>query len=176
NGDKDKLLAKRHFSKAEVDQAIYSLYVHAYVQSEGEKLNYIGRIVEFFESDNKEPYFRAQWFFRPVDTILQESSEPSLPSSSKECSSEASEESEMKLLDLYSGCGAMSTGLCLGAATSGVKLVTSSTRHQLESSISEEDVFGDGDAIPEGEYEVGKILDICYGNPNDKKKPGLYYK
>ncbi|KAF9618680.1 hypothetical protein IFM89_002375 [Coptis chinensis] len=106
----------------------------------------------------------------------------------------------MKLLDLYSGCGAMSTGLCLGAATSGVKLVTltlirtpvkgmaeavcklflvgdrSSTRHQLESSISEEDVVGDGDAIPKGEYEVGKILDNCYGDPNDKKKPGLDYK
>ncbi|KAK1386475.1 Chromomethylase [Heracleum sosnowskyi] len=31
---------------------------------------------------------------------------------------------EMKLLDLFSGCGAMSTGLCLGANLSGVKLVT----------------------------------------------------
>lgn len=31
---------------------------------------------------------------------------------------------EMKLLDLYSGCGAMSTGLCLGANSAGVKLVT----------------------------------------------------
>lgn len=28
------------------------------------------------------------------------------------------------LLDLYSGCGAMSTGLCLGAALSGIKLNT----------------------------------------------------
>ncbi|KAL8091319.1 DNA (cytosine-5)-methyltransferase CMT3-like [Apium graveolens] len=31
---------------------------------------------------------------------------------------------EMKLLDLFSGCGAMSTGLCLGATMSGVTLVT----------------------------------------------------
>lgn len=31
---------------------------------------------------------------------------------------------EMRLLDLYSGCGAMSTGLCLGANSAGVKLVT----------------------------------------------------
>ncbi|KAL5856779.1 hypothetical protein ACOSQ3_004237 [Xanthoceras sorbifolium] len=31
---------------------------------------------------------------------------------------------EMCLLDLYSGCGAMSTGLCIGASLSGVKLVT----------------------------------------------------
>lgn len=31
---------------------------------------------------------------------------------------------ERTLLDLYSGCGGMSTGLCLGANSSGVKLVT----------------------------------------------------
>lgn len=30
----------------------------------------------------------------------------------------------MTLLDLYSGCGAMSTGLCIGASITGVKLVT----------------------------------------------------
>lgn len=33
-------------------------------------------------------------------------------------------EPELSLLDLYSGCGAMSTGLCLGTSLSGVKLVT----------------------------------------------------
>jgi len=31
---------------------------------------------------------------------------------------------EWTLLDLYSGCGAMSTGLCFGASISGIKLVT----------------------------------------------------
>lgn len=31
---------------------------------------------------------------------------------------------EVTLLDLYSGCGAMSTGLCLGAKLSGLNLVT----------------------------------------------------
>ena len=35
-----------------------------------------------------------------------------------------SDSSEWTLLDLYSGCGAMSTGLCLGASISGIKLVT----------------------------------------------------
>lgn len=34
------------------------------------------------------------------------------------------EKKELLLLDLYSGCGAMSTGLCLGANLSGVKLKT----------------------------------------------------
>jgi DNA (cytosine-5)-methyltransferase 1 len=38
-----------------------------------------------------------------------------------------SEKSEWSLLDLYSGCGAMSTGLCFGASISGIKLVTVST-------------------------------------------------
>ncbi|ESW29967.1 hypothetical protein PHAVU_002G113900 [Phaseolus vulgaris] len=36
----------------------------------------------------------------------------------------SSNSSEWALLDLYSGCGAMSTGLCLGASLAGVKLVT----------------------------------------------------
>lgn len=41
------------------------------------------------------------------------------------CGSEVEEHgNEKTLLDLYSGCGAMSTGLCLGANTCGVKLVT----------------------------------------------------
>lgn len=31
---------------------------------------------------------------------------------------------EVKLLDLYAGCGGMSTGLCLGANLSNVNLVT----------------------------------------------------
>lgn len=31
---------------------------------------------------------------------------------------------DVTLLDLYSGCGAMSTGLCLGATLSGLNLVT----------------------------------------------------
>lgn len=30
----------------------------------------------------------------------------------------------MRMLDLYSGCGAMSTGLCLGANMADVNLVT----------------------------------------------------
>ena len=31
---------------------------------------------------------------------------------------------EMRMLDLYSGCGAMSTGLCLGANMGDLNLVT----------------------------------------------------
>lgn len=38
----------------------------------------------------------------------------------------------MSLLDLYSGCGAMSIGLCIGASLSGVKLVTVSQNLKLD--------------------------------------------
>lgn len=33
-------------------------------------------------------------------------------------------EDEVALLDLYCGCGGMSTGLCLGAQSAGLNLVT----------------------------------------------------
>ncbi|XP_065847428.1 DNA (cytosine-5)-methyltransferase CMT3-like [Euphorbia lathyris] len=39
-------------------------------------------------------------------------------------STDRCEKPKMHLLDLYSGCGAMSTGLCMGASISGVDLVT----------------------------------------------------
>ena len=37
-----------------------------------------------------------------------------------------SKRTELSLLDLYSGCGGMSTGLCLGARVAGTNLVTAS--------------------------------------------------
>ena len=40
---------------------------------------------------------------------------------------EESKDPEMKLLDLYCGCRAMSTGLCLGGNLSGMNLVTVSS-------------------------------------------------
>lgn len=40
-------------------------------QGEEGKPNYIGKIVEFFETTKQEFYFTAQWFFRPEDTVRQ---------------------------------------------------------------------------------------------------------
>ncbi|OMO73118.1 hypothetical protein CCACVL1_17462 [Corchorus capsularis] len=64
----------------------------------------------------------------PTDGALNDSEASSTISSDnssvdglKACSKEAS---QVTLLDLYSGCGAMSTGLCLGANMAGLKLVT----------------------------------------------------
>ncbi|KZV43016.1 DNA (cytosine-5)-methyltransferase CMT3 [Dorcoceras hygrometricum] len=139
--------------------------------------------------------------------------------------------SERTVLDLYSGCGAMSTGLCLGSNIGGVRLVTKwavdinqyaceslrlnhpETQVRNESAedflhllkeweklcasflspdknglasenenfdeveeekrdTDEEDVDGNESEI----YEVQEILSICYGDPNDNKKPGLHFK
>lgn len=40
------------------------------------------------------------------------------------CSEGSNCKSELALLDMYSGCGGMSTGLCLGAKAGGLDLVT----------------------------------------------------
>ncbi|KAJ8427935.1 hypothetical protein Cgig2_023311 [Carnegiea gigantea] len=147
--------------------------------------------------------------------------------------------SNMALLDLYSGCGGMSTGLCLGARLAGVNLVTrwaldinrsaceslrlnhpeaqirnepaedflnllrewnklcnryvkpnaggsgtkSSPRIQRRScsqphssknmnSLNSRDK-GKNSPV---EYEVAKLVDICYGDPNDTGKRGLHFQ
>ncbi|XP_061346031.1 putative DNA (cytosine-5)-methyltransferase CMT1 [Gastrolobium bilobum] len=144
-----------------------------------------------------------------------------------------SDSSEWTLLDLYSGCGAMSTGLCFGASISGIKLVTrwavdinehackslklnhpetqvrnepaenflnllkawaklcekfsllGSERSDSNPDMDEDEVddkVGDtnkkdsGNASDSEEFEVEKLLAVCYGDPNDVKKPGLYFK
>ncbi|GMH09899.1 hypothetical protein Nepgr_011740 [Nepenthes gracilis] len=137
---------------------------------------------------------------------------------------------EMTLLDLYSGCGAMSTGLCLGASLSNSNLVTrwavDINPHACESlkknhpetqvrneaaedflsllveweklcrefsllgspelqerktepmiivSDEDEEIVEDS-SVPPGEFEVGKLLAVCYGDPNNVGKSGLYFK
>nr|AVP26960.1 chromomethylase [Salvia miltiorrhiza] len=135
---------------------------------------------------------------------------------------------EKSLLDMYSGCGAMSTGLCLGANSNGVKLVTkwavdlnpyaceslklnhpetqvrnekaddffhllveweklctsylssenkgTSSEHVKEEveDDSEEDENGDEDDSEV--FEVEEILEVCYGDPNEKESPELHFK
>ncbi|XP_037427376.1 DNA (cytosine-5)-methyltransferase CMT1-like [Triticum dicoccoides] len=129
------------------------------------------------------------------------------------------------LLDLYSGCGAMSTGLCLGAALSGIKLNTKwavdmneyackSLKHNHPSTqvrnekaedflallqhwnalckkyvvhssnssgsdlaqMSNDDEGDENEALPNDLFEVERLLDICYGDPNKTGKDGLWFK
>ncbi|KAK1612271.1 hypothetical protein QYE76_035944 [Lolium multiflorum] len=129
------------------------------------------------------------------------------------------------LLDLYSGCGAMSTGLCLGAALSGIKLITrwavdlnthacNSLKHNhpftqvrnekaenflflirewntlcknfgvyksislssnLPQTSNNNEEYGN-EPLPKGTFEVERLVDICYGDPNSTGKVGLWFK
>ncbi|XP_071680555.1 DNA (cytosine-5)-methyltransferase CMT1 [Lolium perenne] len=128
------------------------------------------------------------------------------------------------LLDLYSGCGAMSTGLCLGAPLSGLKLTTKwavdmneyacdSLKHNHPrthvrnekaenflkllqewdrlcklydvhnstflpriSNDDEDDENGANEPLSEDTFEVEKLVDICYGDPNKIERDGLWFK
>ncbi|XVE48572.1 hypothetical protein DITRI_Ditri01bG0012100 [Diplodiscus trichospermus] len=329
--EEEVLQASNHYEKAMVDGCLYKLGDNAYVKAEYGSLDYIARIVELFETTDRKPFFRAQWFYRAEDTVINEENahlidkrrvflsdihddnplncivskveiaevapdidlvakERTVPQSglyynmkyslphltfkniftetskkdsdtsssvvssecgSSECGSnninskvQSSDKSQKYLLDLYSGCGAMSTGLCMGAALSGVKLVTrwavdinsfackslqwnhpeTKVRNEaaedflcllkeweklcrkfslldsdkpLENGSSgtsdEEDDDGQGckeeeeDEAKEREddtgsedsseeFEVERLLDICFGDPNKVKKPGSYFK
>ncbi|GMN41835.1 hypothetical protein TIFTF001_011048 [Ficus carica] len=136
----------------------------------------------------------------------------------------SSRKSEMTLLDLYSGCGGMSTGLCIGARRSGVNLVTrwavdknslaceslklnhpetevrneaaddflcllkeweklvreleefDSNMGVVDASNDDESNDDDDGPIPSEVYEVERLLDVVYGDPNNVKKPGLYFQ
>ncbi|KAG6417187.1 hypothetical protein SASPL_119338 [Salvia splendens] len=135
---------------------------------------------------------------------------------------------ERTLLDMYSGCGGMSTGLCLGANSCGVKLVTKwavdlnpyaceslklnhpetqvrnekaddflrllveweklcvsylssenkGTSNEHVKEVVEDDVEEEenGDEDDAEVYEVEEILEVCYGDPNEKNSPELHFK
>ncbi|KAK1314626.1 DNA (cytosine-5)-methyltransferase 1 [Acorus calamus] len=143
---------------------------------------------------------------------------------------QSNERRELTLLDIFSGCGAMSTGLCLGANESGLKLVTrwavDLNEHACESLrfnhpetqvrnekaghfllllkewqklctdrnlIGSAQAFNDiptnnddnpdileaseKDSSPDSEeFEVQKLIDICYGDPTNVGKDGLMFK
>ncbi|CAJ1930608.1 unnamed protein product [Sphenostylis stenocarpa] len=146
----------------------------------------------------------------------------------------SSDSSEWTLLDLYSGCGAMSTGLCLGASLAGVKLITrwavdinahackslklnhpetqvrnepaenflelikawaklceefgllGSERSDSGADMEEDEIDDEAADVIKNEseenhsdsedFEVEKLLAVCHGDPNNVKKPGLYFK
>ncbi|KAH7656558.1 DNA (cytosine-5-)-methyltransferase protein [Dioscorea alata] len=297
-GDDEDLKARCHFSQAEIDGIVYNLGDCAYVKNDDGEDNFICRIVEFFESSNRQLYFSARWFYRAKDTVIKDSDcshdprrvflsedkndnplecivskikvvrvAPNIdlhekeqnipecdlyydmsystsytsfanlptdglhsPMSSVTSDSEASpstEKTRLTLLDLYSGCGAMSTGLCLGAnfastnlqtrwavdlnsfACESIKLNHPHTEVRNEDAENflmllqeweklckrfsligtqsyfddgcmlnddDEDDLEDSSEVPKGEFEVGKIVGICYGDPAKLSKVGLHFK
>lgn len=210
--DEDEIIlnVKCHYLRANVSGFVFDLGDCAHVKGENGKSEYVGRILELFETTEGQYYFTVQWFFRAEDTVMKDQAgwhdkkrlfysdlrndnpldciaskvrvvqvTPSLELKSKSTplyyfyydmkysveystfqtiesgdSGEKSDfssncsradpidgmlmkplkkpasdickfrKSELALLDLYSGCGGMSTGLCLGAKASGINLVT----------------------------------------------------
>ncbi|KAJ4717641.1 Cytosine-specific methyltransferase [Melia azedarach] len=171
-------------------------------------------------------------FANMSDETTRRESDASSTISSESGSNSPNESSEMRLLDLYSGCGAMSTGLCIGASLSGIKLVTRwavdinphacktlkfnhpetqvrneaaedflllvkewaklcqyfslcAVDKELDQSLNflseEEEEEGEDDDdeganVPDKEFEVERLLAVCYGDPNKVKKPGMHFK
>ncbi|KAM3314084.1 hypothetical protein ACQJBY_033133 [Aegilops geniculata] len=295
---------KCHYLQASISGSTLCIGDCAFVKGPEGKPNYIGKILEFFETVAGEYYCRVQWFFRAEDTIMEDQAQShdprrlfysdlkddnaldcivskvsivqvspcvdnqskSIPSSqyyydmkysqdystfstlemedthaklqssqvssismkkedfNKTQKSHVPNKKELSLLDLYCGCGGMSTGLCLGARGGGVNLVTRwavdddevacesfrmnhpETRVRNETTddflellkewqklckqyVKESEVkdnadaiteFGNGtpddSAVPPEELEVWKLVDICFGDPNNVRKRCLYFK
>ncbi|KAL8551225.1 hypothetical protein ACS0TY_000347 [Phlomoides rotata] len=307
--DDDELISNIncHYSEAQMSKTVFGLGDCANVKGPKGGPNYVGKILEFFETMDGENYFSVQWFFRPQDTVikgdgrshdkkrlfystlvndnlldcivskvtvvqitpnvnLKEKSLPpcdfyydmkydvdystfstiltdnsSLSSSSPHplLSSESKYEtcktgtnhtvdesckSELALLDMFAGCGGMSTGLCLGAKACGVDLVTrwavdieeaaceSLKLNHPETQVRNESAEDFLDLLKEWnclckkygkyegkelrsktdmqadekqsktndknscEYEVERLLDVCYGDPTDTGKRELKFK
>lgn len=214
-GKENKVVAEciAHYSMADVNGIIYELGDCVHVNSDSGP-DYIGQIIEFFETNDRQCWFSAQWFYYLNDTaigkheakghdkrrvflstmkddnllecinrklkvihvpaltrfkckhesippcnyyydmgydyafstfksLLNDTELASTDSASTTSSNNGPNvllnnvsninsgkgrsgviNSELSLLDLYSGCGGMSTGLCIGAKLSGVKLMT----------------------------------------------------
>nr|CAD1831004.1 unnamed protein product [Ananas comosus var. bracteatus] len=63
---------KFHFLQASVCGCILSIGDCAYVKGPKGKPDYIGRILEFFETTGGIYYCTVQWFFRAEDTVIKE--------------------------------------------------------------------------------------------------------
>ncbi|XP_022866302.1 DNA (cytosine-5)-methyltransferase CMT2-like, partial [Olea europaea var. sylvestris] len=315
--DEDQLILniKCHYSQAIVASVVFSLGDCAYIKGPKRGPNYVGRILEFFETKDGEDYCRVQWFFRAEDTVMKDegkshdkkrlfystlmndnlldcivskvevvqrvpnvslkgkplsdcdfyfdmkysvdystfstivtdhhadktdlsSPSPMMTTSFRKdatnntgikCSADEAPNkglhiSELALLDMYAGCGGMSTGLCFGAKASGINLVTrwavdmdeaaceslrfnhSDTQirnesaedfldllkewdrlykkyvncevRELKSRVREvdEDINLKADGKRNREYEVDKLVAICYGDPTETGKRGLKFK
>uniref|UniRef100_A0A0D9WE21 DNA (cytosine-5-)-methyltransferase n=1 Tax=Leersia perrieri TaxID=77586 RepID=A0A0D9WE21_9ORYZ len=305
NVGKPVLDVKCHYLQAKVSRYTFCIGDCAFIKGPEGKPNYIGRLLEFFETKAGEYYFGVQWFFRAEDTVMEKQAQshdprrlfysdltddnlldcivskvtivqvpPSMDGKSKSDTSfdyyydmkysmdystfstiemgsannvvqssytginndkmkinvnekhksPTLEKRDLSLLDLYCGCGGMSTGLCLGARGGGVNLsarwaidvdeiACESLRHnhpetrvrnettddflQLlkeweklcktylkhskakacpDSTTESNNETPDCSTAPPEEFEVWKLVDICFGDPNNVSKRCLYFK
>ncbi|KAI7749813.1 hypothetical protein M8C21_011767 [Ambrosia artemisiifolia] len=313
NDDDDDMLVlnvKCHYLQAKVETHVFELGDCATVKGEGDH-DHVGRILEFFKTNDNQDFFRVQWFFRAEDTVIKDASSSndkrrlfystlmndnaldciiskvkvvkiqpganlkSIPTcdyyydmkynidystfstikdevssnnwclfscdNKEEINSNGSIDNksnenitnfepkklELTVLDMYSGCGGMSTGLHFGAKLSGVDLSTKwavdanesaceslklnhpETQIRNESASDFLDLIKEWDKlckkypvkkerqrhdsmvdgppddvipskkhniVPKDEYEVEKLVDICYSELDGTCKRGLKFK
>ncbi|KAJ0968005.1 hypothetical protein J5N97_024922 [Dioscorea zingiberensis] len=72
--DEDEVIldVKCHYLQANITGCLFDIGDCAYVKGEKRKPNFIGRILEFFETTRGEYYFTVQWFYRAEDTVMKE--------------------------------------------------------------------------------------------------------
>lgn len=69
-------------------------------------------------------YFPLDEYLKNIETAPTIDTETSHVSNSLNTSENTHKKADFELLDLFAGCGGMSTGLCLGAKHSSVALIT----------------------------------------------------
>nr|CAB3496568.1 unnamed protein product [Digitaria exilis] len=229
--EEEELKARHHYMSASVDNVIYQLNDDVYVKTAPQaKAQFTKDCDYYYDMSYSVAY--STFANLPADNDGVSSSASSNISddaidSSKETqlpgfhASDAHTETA-SLLDLYSGCGAMSTGLCLGAALSNFKLETrwavdmneyaceslkynhprSKVRNEKaedffallkewnalckkyiiqkgitsESEVAQSLTDDEDEPLSEDTYEVEKLLDICFGDPNSTGQVGLWFK
>ncbi|KAI3471516.1 hypothetical protein Pfo_028166 [Paulownia fortunei] len=159
--EKEFFQARCHYMKAlVVDGVEFNLFEDAYIQaSEGEP-DFIAKIVEMFETVSKETYICTQWFYRAKDTkwAVDFNSYACESLKSNHPNTEVRNEDAEDFFDLLKEW----ENLC-------------KKPHNIDSDESEIEI-GDDLAVPSGEFEVEKLVAICYGDPNNLKKRGLHFK
>lgn len=75
DGEDEVIDARRHFAQALVDGHIFKLEENVYVKADDNTKDYIGKIVEMFETVDGKFYFTAQSFYRAEDTAIQQCSD-----------------------------------------------------------------------------------------------------
>ncbi|EYU22416.1 hypothetical protein MIMGU_mgv1a001955mg [Erythranthe guttata] len=133
--------ARFHYTNAVVDGVEYDLLEDAYIEAPDNEPNYIAKIVEMFETVTRESFICTQWFYRANNTVIKEQyplidarrvfysdirddNHLSCISSKVKINVLPLDRSKGTMLDLYSGCGAMSSGLSIGASLAGQNIVT----------------------------------------------------
>ncbi|AET03084.2 DNA (cytosine-5)-methyltransferase CMT3 [Medicago truncatula] len=112
----DCLVGKLNIARLELNLGPWSVLFHMVSSSMLPDAN-LGGLLKLLQLENKDI---------PSETSSIVSSDIEVNGISELNTNIANTKPELKLLDLYSGCGAMSTGLCQGGILSGSKMVTMS--------------------------------------------------